>query len=396
MAIEKNIDLATPFSSKRLSNYSASICANQDCNPDDAPAKRQIPGRLGGSGIHSNRRSTITKNMNSKNQAGFDEFGDKTKGIGQIVKISSSRPSNVASLIASVLGPDDAEKPPKKFLCVPITNNVKALFTMMILFSGISFAQYFAAAAANSQSLKSDVVSMAADAVSYFGNIMGESSDVADKRVVLQLFFSLWSLVLLNYFNTVVFIESIEILKTSGEEWEADSDDGEGVVAYLVFTFALLGLLVDGVCLLSYRHFAKKDADVEYQAMLEQAKKEGKDLDQDGSKIEKPAINMLAALLHVTADLMRSTTTFIEGIVLFAGKLTPAGQEYVDAICGIFIGITIYCGSFYAIYEWCVSFYSWFSGLGKVIEVLCPECNTMIEIKPDKAESGKVADTVLG
>jgi len=389
MTVEDN----TP---KRMSNYSASKCKSQDCNPNDATAKTLILGKLGGSGIHSSRRSTITKNMNSKNQAGFDKFGDKTKGIGQIVKLSSARPSNLASLISSVLGPDDAEKPLKKFLCVPITNNVKALFTMMVLFSGISFGQYFAAEAANSQSLKADVVSMAADAVSYFGNIMGESSDVADKRIVLQLFFSMMSLVMLNYFNTVVFIESIQILQTSEKERESDSGDGEGVVASLVFTFALLGLLIDAVCLLCYRYFAKKDADVEYQAMLELAKKEGKDLDQAGSKIEKPEINMLTALLHVSADLMRSTSTFVEGIILFAGGLTPAGQEYVDAICGIFIGITIYCGSIYAIWEWCMSFWQWFSGLGKVIEVLCPECNTMIEIKPDKAESGKVADTVLG
>jgi len=383
-----------PRVSVRTSRYSVSKCTDKSCD-SVGQGKKVDPKKLGGSGIASSRRSSITKSFLSKTQAGFDDVGDKSKGIQAMVQLSSSRPSNVASILSQYLGDDDDEENTKKFLCIPITNNVKALFTMTVLFASISIGQYFAAEAAHSQSLKADVVSMAMDAVSYLGNIIGEGSDVPAQRIVLQLFFSLFSLFLLNYFNTVILLDSISIMKTAHQE-EEDGGDGTGVVATIVFTFALLGLIVDGLCLYAYRVFAQKDAEIEYAAMLEAAKLEGTDLEQTAAELKKPQINMLTALLHVSADLMRSCSTFVEGIVLFAGGLTPAGQEYVDAICGIFIGATIYAASIYAIYEWLATFYGWFTGLGNAIEVECPECHAAIEIQHAKAESGKVADIVLG
>merc|ERR1712238_302553 len=140
------------------------------------------------------------------------------------------------NIISQALGDDSEEADVKHFLCVPLTNNVKALFIMMVMFAAISLGQYFAAIAANSQSLKSDVVSMAMDAVSYFGNILGESSDVPAQRIVLQLFFSIFSLVLLNYFNTSILMESINIVKASQEEQE-DEEEGEGVEGKIVIAF---------------------------------------------------------------------------------------------------------------------------------------------------------------
>mmetsp|Transcript_2560 Transcript_2560/g.5917 ORF Transcript_2560/g.5917 Transcript_2560/m.5917 type:complete len:170 (+) Transcript_2560:283-792(+) len=53
----------------------------------------------------------------------------------------------------------------------PVTNNTKALFVMMVMFTVITLGQYFAADAVGSQALKADVVSMGVDAISYFGNI---------------------------------------------------------------------------------------------------------------------------------------------------------------------------------------------------------------------------------
>jgi magnesium-transporting ATPase (P-type) len=237
---------------------------------------------------------------------------------------------------------------------------------------------------------------MAMDAVSYFGNILGESSDIPSQRVVLQLFFSMLSLLLLNYFNTTILIQSIGIVHKTSQQMEKDGEEGEGVEGNIVISFAGLGLVFDAICLYAYYYYAKLDADIEYKEMMTIAEAEGKSLEEAKASIQKPEINMLTALLHVSADLVRSIATFVEGILLLAGGLSPHKQEYVDAICGIIIGVSIYLASIYALYEWINSFWNWFSGLGNAIEVECPECGAQIEIKPDKAGHGKAADAFLG
>jgi Co/Zn/Cd efflux system component len=351
------------------------------------------PKQLGASGMGSIRRSPVTKSFRSGKQGGYDEVGDPSKGVDELVTLSSVRASNMVSLVSNALGDEDPDADVKHFLCVPLTNNVKALFIMMVMFAAISLGQYFAAAAANSQSLKADVVSMAMDAVSYFGNILGESSDIPSQRIVLQLFFSMVSLVLLNYFNTTILIESIEIVQSTEGD---DDEEAEGVEGKIVIAFAGLGLVFDAICLYAYYYYAKQDADIEYQEMVKMAEREGKTVEEAQANISKPEINMLTALMHVSADLFRSTCTFIEGIFLLAGSITPEKQEFIDGICGILIGVTIYLGSIYALYEWVISFWTWFKSLGNAIEVQCPECQATIEIKPDKAGHGKAADAFIG
>ena len=49
---------------------------------------------------------------------------------------------------------------------------------------------------------------MAVDAGTYLGNILGESSEVPARRIVLQLIFSFISLAILLWVNTTVFIEA--------------------------------------------------------------------------------------------------------------------------------------------------------------------------------------------
>jgi len=351
------------------------------------------PKALGGSGIASSMRSNVVKSFRQqKNQGGYDE-ADPAQGL-ETLAISSVRAGNAVNIISQALGDENEEAELKHFLCVPLTNNVKALFIMMFMFAIISLGQYFAAIAANSQSLKSDVVSMAMDAVSYFGNILGESSDVPSQRIVLQLFFSIFSLVLLNYFNTTILIESIAIVKASQQEAE-DGEEGEGVEGKIVIAFAGLGLVFDAICLYAYYYYAKEDADIEYREMMRIAEAEGKNLDEAKAQVNKPEINMLTALLHVSADLLRSTVTFIEGILLLVGFLTDSEQELVDSICALIIGASIYIASIYALYEWVTSFWAWFSSLGDSIEVECPECQAMIEIKPDKAGHSKAADAFI-
>jgi len=355
------------------------------------------PAQLGASGLASSMRSPVTKSFRSGRQGGFDAAGDDTAGLDQVAPLTSSRPGSMVAIISNALGEDADEENLKHFFCVPITNNVKALFVMMCMFAAISLGQYFAAEAANSQSLKADVVSMAVDALSYLGNILGESSDIPAQRVVLQLFFSMVSLVLLNYFNADILADSITIMRSSNNlDTEGEGEEAQGVQGQIVIAFAGLGLAFDAVCLYAYWYYAKQDSIIEFNEMVKIAEAEGKSVEEAKASITKPEINMLTALLHVSADLMRSTCTFIEGIFLLAGNLSNAKAEYVDAICGIFIGATIIAGSVYALYEWISSFWIWYAGLGNAIEVQCPECEAVIEIKPDKAGHGKAADAFLG
>merc|ERR1711862_136802 len=114
-----------------------------------------------------------------------------------------------------------------------------------------------------------------------------------------------------------------------------DKVSSEGIV---VICFAGLGLLFDAICLYAYYHFAKKDAEAEYQAMQAQLT-ESQKTGADAAKIEKPAINMLSALLHVSADLFRSTSTFILGILMVSGALDQKGQDQGDAILALTIGV---------------------------------------------------------
>merc|ERR1712194_145783 len=188
--------------------------------------------------------------------------------------------------------------------------------------------------------------------------------------------------------------ESIAIIKASKEEQE-DEEEGEGVEGKIVIAFAGLGLVFDAMCLYAFFYFFKEDADIEYREMMRIAEAEGKNLEEAKAQVTKPEINMLTALLHVSADLLRSTVTFIEGILLLVGFLSTSQQEYVDSVCALIIGASIYLASIYALYEWVTSFWAWFSSLGDSIEVECPECQAMIEIKPDKAGHSKAADAFI-
>ena len=115
------------------------------------------PAQLGASGLASSMRSPVTKSFRSGRQGGFDAAGDETAGLDQVAPLTSSRPGSMVAIISNALGEDADEENVKHFFCIPITNNVKALFVMMVMFAAISLGQYFAAIAANSQSLKADV-----------------------------------------------------------------------------------------------------------------------------------------------------------------------------------------------------------------------------------------------
>jgi len=309
---------------------------------------------------------------------------DPTANLVQKVHISgTARSSRAASMLGETFlaGKDDRENV-RKIWFIPITNNVKTLFVMMILFAVITIAQYFAAIAANSNSLKADCISMGVDAFSYLGNILGESSEIPAKQIVLQLFFSMLSIFLLVLFNTIFIIEVLQgLFPEKFPPPPGDEEAETGVVAWLVILFAGFGLLFDFIGLGAFYYYAKKDATAELIEMKKKAEEEG----QDVAKVSKPKVNMLTALCHTLADLIRSTTTFIEGLIFLANpSISDEKQEYIDNICALIICITIYLGAAYALYEWVVEFWSWFSKLGEAdSEMFCS--TTCADRKPGTA-----------
>jgi len=302
--------------------------------------------------------SVYNKSFITKSYVGYDGENDKSRALSQSVRVSgATRASRVVGMIAEPMqaGKDDYDNV-SYFWFIPLTNNVRSLFVMMVLFAAITLAQYFAAVAANSWSLKADCISMGVDALSYFGNIIGESARIPEQRIVTQLLFSFISLALLVGFNTQIVIEVAETI------WPQPGDEGEAedVVAWIVILFAGFGLLFDAISLWSFWYHAKKDAALEFEAQKAKAVEDGKTT----AAVEKPEVNMLTALLHVGADLLRSTTTFIEGIILLFINANPEKSERIDAICGFVICISVYAGSVYALYEWFFETKKWFLSLG--------------------------------
>jgi len=377
--------------------------------PASAPPGRgvaSIPNQLGVSGVASSQRHVVSKTFLAGQQGGFDAQ-DRHKAMEKSV-LSAARPGNVASVINGMMDDEEKDDVHHLFGClgcwngIPLTNNVRALIIMMFMFASISLAQYFAADYCGSQALKADVVSMAVDAVSYLGNIFGESSDIPAQRIILQLLFSAVSVGLLLYFNTQIIMESIDGLRGIETEGEppAANPDAEGTI---VIVFAGLGLTFDFICLFAYWFYAKKDAAIEYEEMRRKAELSGelgKDINANlKMKIEKPHINMFSALIHVSADLFRSTSTFVLGVLMVSGSLSDDQADQGDGILAVIISSTIYLAAALALFEWFKSTNEWYSGLGQAIEVVCPqgiEPGDIIRIEPSKAGHGKAADAFMG
>jgi len=232
---------------------------------------------------------------------------------------------------------------------IPVTNTVKSFFVMMSMNAFMTIAQLSFAIYAHSKSLLADDVTMAVDTFCYVGNILGESSSVPRTKATLQLVFSLISIFLLVSFNTYFFIGVLGIFSPDNES-PADEDSGDGVSAWVVLTLASFGLLFDLICLNSCYINAKKDAEAKYEVKKTEAVEIGE------AKLEKPKVNMLSALLHIGADLMRSITTFSEGIILLFIDLTPSMQTKVDSIATFIICIVVYACSAYALRDWIFEF----------------------------------------
>ena len=129
---------------------------------------------------------------------------------------------------------------------------------------------------------------------------------------------------------------------------QADSCVWTGVDPRIVFAFALFGLLFDAGSLLAFKHYGQKfsllvGADVESGERGVEAKAE--------------ALNMSSALLHVLSDCLRSITTLVESILIFAYPATPS---YIfDGYATLIVTASIMVGGMIGVGKWCQQLRDW-------------------------------------
>lgn len=211
-----------------------------------------------------------------------------------------------------------ADETPQVICGCRCSGNMRVLALTALLFMIITVAQTAGAIISNSAALLADCISMAVDSGTYFLNMLAESQRGKYRHRWLQLIIPAISLSLLIYFTLDVMRESLEELECCSENEDAD------VNPYIVFVFALWGIIFDSASLLAF--------------MRNQRKSGG-----------HAGVNMVAAFTHVAADFARSITTFVESIFLFAFDWNGV---VVDAWSCIIVSITILFGAAYAFHEW--------------------------------------------
>jgi len=205
-----------------------------------------------------------------------------------------------------------------------LTPNIKALIVSAFLFAFITIVQVFAGIAAHSQALLMDCISMGVDALTYMGNIVVElrKRDGSDHKGT-QLIACAISLSCLLYFTYDGMRESWGTVRVC-QGWDKAEKDEDDVNGYITLGFALGGVVFDALCLWAFYSSNKQNGEARH-------------------------VNMFTALLHVSADCLRSTSTLIMSLLILVGHVD---STCADAYTSVFIGVTIIGGGLTGIYSW--------------------------------------------
>lgn len=217
---------------------------------------------------------------------------------------------------------------------------------------------------------------MLVDALSYIGNLFAECTPRPRSKKRLELIMSGVSFALLLYFTTDFIIECWgniyhkDCLCGADDPFSADPADDkdchldqdtektcepeEEVNAYIVMGFALGGLLFDILSLYAYKYFSSDKGD-EHAHHHHPGDKPLSH--HHGEEHAGHNVNMLSALMHVFSDLLRSTTTFVESLVLL--NYPNISGEVVDGWCGLVVCILIALGAVYSLAVWIMEVYSY-------------------------------------
>jgi Co/Zn/Cd efflux system component len=357
-------------------------------------------------------RSSSVNSRNSRtysttNRDSISSLRDHLNTGDRKISITSNRPATILLEVDHLLNPDHHQEAGTTCCGLYVSGNSKTLLISTFLFLSITIAQYFAAIIANSQALKADCVSMLVDGLSYIGNLMAECAIRKRTKKRLELTMSGISLSILLGFTTSFLLEPINAIQAvacncttdevTGEE-TCISDDSkaqecvpeEAVNPYIVMSFALGGLVFDGLSLFAYKQYSKEDCGdksahstkVATGELLDDDNAGGAAAAQDGHNHnhhhgqshnyhhhfgDHPLthqhnddenhvvpteinVNMLSALMHVFSDLLRSSTTLVEAIVLL--QYPSISSNVIDGWCTLIIYSLIGIGTIWSILIW--------------------------------------------
>jgi len=176
---------------------------------------------------------------------------------------------------------------------------------------------------------------MAVDALAFLGNLFAYCypEDSRRKRRVELGMSGISHGLLLGF--TVQFV--LDAVSDSQVTHDDDSESERNFMGWVVLGFAIGGLTFDIISLAAYKYFGTRS-----------------EVDEEGNSPDALTCgintNMCAALLHILSDLGRSTTTFIEGIVLLTVQTIPATQA--DGISTLVVCSIIVIGASAAVLTW--------------------------------------------
>lgn len=213
-----------------------------------------------------------------------------------------------------------------------VSGNAKSLILTSALFFTITLAQYVASLPqfANSLALRADCLSMFVDGFSYLGNLAAECNSHPQSQRCLELSVSGLSLSILLGFTVYFAIEAVNDVLL-GEAPGNGNLDGGKVDARYVLAFALVGLLVDMLSLMSFWCWAATSKTIpgveRNDGGLGRLEESSKGRAASHYAPGKRNINMISALVHVGSDLLRSLTTLVEAIVILANDKDAKGKD---------------------------------------------------------------------
>jgi len=184
----------------------------------------------------------------------------------------------------------------------------------------ITAVQWAFGAWVNSRALIADCKNMLIDALTYFLNMWTELAPPR-LRAKLRLTVPCISLTVLALLNLLTLQDVVDYFSGASDDDE-NTKVSDTTLSLVVLSFGVCGLTFDLISIYAFWRNKKRGA---------------------------LPVNMLAAFMHVGADLVRSTTTSIEGVLVLIWSGWDA--ELIDAVNTIVIVIVIFCGVVYGLYE---------------------------------------------
>jgi len=218
--------------------------------------------------------------------------------------------------------------------CCKMSGNAVSLLTMAVSFGLITAVQFVFATIANSLALQADCMSMGIDTLTYLASLAVECMPATAPLQKQKMEFAMAGI---SYFVllalTLMFIyDGVLMVQTASEEGEGGGVDGKIVIA-----FATAGIIFDVGSLIVWKCVAHESADE-------------KDSDDSSAKSCGINANVCAALAHVLSDTLRSTTTFIEGMILLTQD--DINSTEADGVATLIVCSIIAVGTIGAIFTW--------------------------------------------